>query len=187
MKQNGHLCENITSPFTFWFIIYFFLYFTQCAMDYRVFMETYLDYYSMDQYFIMVLGCILSTVYNSTIYTLASLIAQQYQQLNNKLEDFCNDDNTNDVTIGDLSGVYRDLFKENESFNAGFGLYILCKLLTTYACFIISLYYLFVVPNVANWMILFWIFCMISEIVLIVYYCDWIGREVRILQRHLLV
>lgn len=179
IKQNHEFNQaktRITSVFIPTFIFCVAMYSLQATLDIIFYQEANWIYYSRDQYFFMTYGCFINVVYTSTIYTIGNIIQQQFTHLNNEVKLIQKNNNLNNLEK--IPKKYTELQKQSESFSAAFQWFMLCKLITTYAWLLISLYYPIIQQDAMPWFTTFWVFFLSSELMLVFYYCDRIENEV---------
>lgn len=180
MKQNSRC--NITSIFIPIYAVFLIIYMIVSAMEYELFYKNTWLIFSQEQFVVMVCGGMIHILVLSMFYAVGSFIQQQYQQINEDLSLLCRQKNRE--LLKKLSKIYSIIHKQLISLGRGFGLFIFCKFVTTYIYVLMSLYHLVVFVN--EWMgyHILWIGFVMSELVLVMYYCDRIQNEVN-LQMHI--
>lgn len=178
MKNSSHICGNITSLFIRIYATLFTMYSIIVAIEFQQVRVTGWVIYTKDQFFIMIFGGFIHGVFISIFYSIGSLIFQQFRELNIKLFNFENKDKKFLENFSKLSQIYSNLYKQSESYNSGFGLYILFMFFTSQAYIIFTCYYCVIVTNYLSLYTVFWIGFVCGELMLIVYTCDRIKYEV---------
>lgn len=174
IKQNSFSNTKITSNFIPIFFLLAVGYSIESALSLDFNINTEWFSYTYDQYAMMTYIDFVNVVMVSMIYSIGHFIHQQYKQLNNKLNcNFIKRDEFNRI-----ARIYTVVHEQNESFKAGFGLFLLGKFLSTYCYVIISLYYLITATEDFAWYSNYTLALSGSELAMILYCCGQIQQEV---------
>lgn len=145
--------------------------------DYSVFSGSSWYYFSFDEFILLIFSNFTNALYMSIICSIASLILQQYHQLNKELTNLSTKQNTL-KKFNKSSKIYTNLHKQYKLFSAAFKFFILGKFLSTYTWLTITLDNMVRAPGELTLFSVFWIVFLTCELMIIAYYCHRILKQV---------
>lgn len=165
---------KLSSPFIKIFLIYITSYLIQSIGDMILYVDSPNSYFTLLQSNVYQFGSVLDTFYIAVICTFESLIYQQYHAYNQWL---LKQISKKELLRLKLS-VIVNLCKQCRLLNRAFRGYMLWKMGYIYISSITALFYTYLHDGAMEHFNTFWIFSMLSEILLIVYYYERRLKEV---------